>query len=87
VSEDLDSIIQALEASRKASSFAQLVSWMEKAGCTVKMTKEGCLFYHPAVTGRLVPVPKPHGKGRRAVVKEPYVKQCIKLLEAIGEER
>jgi hypothetical protein len=60
---------------------------MEKAGCTVKTTKEGCLIHHSAVPGRLVPVAKPLGKGRRAVVKEPYVKQRINLLEAIGEER
>ena len=86
MSDDLARVIELLREARQKTPYNALRKGMTLAGCTVKDTAEGCQFYHPKVPGRLVNVPKPHGKAAGNVVKKPYVMECVKLLEAIPEE-
>lgn len=83
----VEELLEELCQERKALKYERLVTLMERAGCRVRTTKEGCRITHPEVTGVIVQVPRPHNPGGRKDVKEPYVKKCIELLEKVLEGR
>ena len=85
MSGDLESIIATLRDRRKTLKFNDLRSLMDRAGCEAKPTREGCMFRHDLVPGMQVPIAKPHGRSGGNDVREPYVKQCIKLLEELRD--
>lgn len=82
---DIEATISELRRRRNGLGYGDLVKLMERAGCIVKPTQEGCLVRHPEVRGYMATVARPHGRAAGNKVKEPYVKNCIRLLEDVQE--
>jgi hypothetical protein len=87
VGTDLRRVLAELRQRRRSLPYRELLRLMRSVGCEVTKTQEGCRITHPAVRGFVATVARPHGPGARRDVREPYVKNCIRLLEQVVEAK
>ena len=80
-------VIKDLTRRQRSLPYDELLTLMQRAGCGVKETKEGCRITHPQVRGFVAMVARPHGSRSGNRVKSPYVRNCIKLLDGAREEQ
>ncbi len=80
-------VIDELTRKQRSLPYDELLALMQRSGCGVKTTKEGCRITHPQVRGFVAMVAKPHGSSSGNSVRAPYVRNCIKLLESAREEQ
>ena len=80
-------VIDELTRRQRSVPYDELLTLMQRAGCSVTKTKEGCRITHPQVRGFVATVAKPHGGKSGNSVKSPYVRNCVKLLEGARDEQ
>lgn len=79
-----EKLYQSIKDAPRNVRIDDLVKLMESFDFTLKKTKEGYIFPHPKLKGKLLPrVAKPHGREKK--VKLPYVLLCLEAIEKLME--